>query len=125
MHDLGDALVRAGFSDPVIDAQVLTITYDNFDKLAQDLRHSGSANATDARNRGLTGRTAGERLRAACLAQAGPDGRFPITIEAVFAVAWASGPTLSRSTDGEFEFPGRLSSITPVNGAAAPVQRAG
>jgi malonyl-CoA O-methyltransferase len=100
MHNVGDALVRAGFTEPVIDSQVLTITYGEVDSLIADLRNAGSVNATPDRNRGLTGRVAAQRLRAACHAQAGPDGRIPITIDVVFGIAWA-GDRPSRSDPNE------------------------
>ncbi|MEJ8568157.1 methyltransferase domain-containing protein [Elongatibacter sediminis] len=38
MHDIGDALVAAGFDEPVMDAEVLTLEYRTFDALLQDLR---------------------------------------------------------------------------------------
>lgn len=105
MHDLGDALLACGFAEPVLDSQVLTITYDDFDKLIADLRHGGACNATEGRNRGLTGRAAARRLRAALKALAGPDGRWPITVEAIFAIAWAAGPRPGTTRGGEIEVP--------------------
>jgi len=90
MHNIGDTLLQAGFAEPVIDSQVLTITYANIDKLIADLRQAGSTNATANRNPGLTGRGAGERFRLACAAQADADGRIPLTIDVVFGIAWTS-----------------------------------
>lgn len=105
MHNVGDALVRAGFTEPVIDAQALTITYRRFENLVEDLRNAGSANATEQRNRGLTGRGAAERLRAACYAQADANGHIPITIEVVFGIAWAGDESPRRDHDGPIEIP--------------------
>jgi len=105
MHDLGDALIRSGFAEPVLDSQVLTITYGEFDRLVADLRGAGAANATEGRNRGLTGRASAERLRAACAALAGPDGRFPLTIDVIFAIAWADEPAPRPQPGGEIEIP--------------------
>jgi malonyl-CoA O-methyltransferase len=42
MHDYGDMLVGCGFADPVMDAEILTMTYASFDDLLADLRRSGS-----------------------------------------------------------------------------------
>ena len=95
MHDLGDTLLQAGFAEPVIDSQVITITYGDVDKLIADLRQGGSTNATADRNRGLTGRAAGERFRLACAAQAGADGRIPLTIDVIFGLAW-TGEAVAR-----------------------------
>ncbi|HPU79296.1 methyltransferase domain-containing protein, partial [Accumulibacter sp.] len=58
MHDYGDMLVACGFADPVMDAEVLTMTYASFDDLLSDLRQSGSACAMRARRHGLMGRSA-------------------------------------------------------------------
>ena len=50
MHDLGDMLVACGFADPVMDMEVLTLTYDDFDDMLGELRAAGSgcAAALDA-----------------------------------------------------------------------------
>ena len=36
MHHIGDALLEAGFIDPVMDSEVLTIKYKTLDKLTED-----------------------------------------------------------------------------------------
>ena len=105
MHNIGDALLRAGFAEPVIDSQVLTITYGAVDSLVTDLRNAGSVNATPERNRGLTGRTAAQRLRDACQALADDDGRIPITIDIVFGIAWAGEKPSRPDPDGPIEVP--------------------
>lgn len=91
MHDLGDALVQAGFSDPVMDMEVLTLTYGDLDALLRDLRLSGSANASSARPRGLAGRGHWEKARTA-LEALRRDGRLPATFEVVQGHAWKAAP---------------------------------
>ena len=105
MHNVGDALVRSGFTEPVIDSQILTITYENLDRMIADLRHAGTCNATEHRNRGLTGRHAGERLRAAYAALADADAKLPVTIEVIFGIAWAGESGPPRPPGADFEFP--------------------
>jgi len=56
MHDLGDMLVAAGFSAPVMDMEVLVIEYGAGSALLDDLRASGQTNARVDRGRGLRGR---------------------------------------------------------------------
>ncbi len=87
MHDYGDMLVECGFADPVMDAEVLTMTYPNLDGLFRDLRQSGSACAMHARRRGLMGRSA---WRAVCADYENrmQDGRLPATFEVVYGHAW-------------------------------------
>lgn len=91
MHDIGDALIKAGFSDPVMDMEVLTLTYATVDELLRDLRLSGCANASTARPRGLAGKAGWHAARAA-LEGLRQDGRLPITIEVVQGHAWKAAP---------------------------------
>jgi malonyl-CoA O-methyltransferase len=91
MHDVGDALVAAGFSDPVMDMEVLTLTYTDVDELLRDLRLSGSTNAGYARPRGLAGKAGWARARAALEALL-RDGRLPATFEVVQGHAWKPAP---------------------------------
>ena len=55
MHDIGDMLVQTGFADPVMQMEMLTLTYPDARSLARDLRAIGATNATVGRRRGLTG----------------------------------------------------------------------
>lgn len=88
MHDLGDALIRAGFVEPVMDVEHVTLTYDDVFGLMRDLKGIGAHNVTAGRGRALTGRgrldalaNAYERWRR--------DGRLPATYEVVYGTAWA------------------------------------
>lgn len=87
MHDIGDALVRARFADPVMDAERMTLTYADIRALMRDLKQLGAHNALAGRSRGLTG-----RRRLAALAEAYEhqrrDGRLPATYEVVQGHAW-------------------------------------
>ena len=87
MHDLGDGLIRAGFAEPVMDVEHLTVTYATAGDLMRDLKRIGARNAAADRPRGLTGprRMAAvareyERFRR--------DGRLPATYEVVYGTAW-------------------------------------
>jgi malonyl-CoA O-methyltransferase len=91
MHDLGDALVGAGFSDPVMDMEILTVTYTKLDDLLHDLRTSGSNNAALGRPRGLVGKTHWEELRSS-YETLRRDGRLPATVEVVYGHAWKAAP---------------------------------
>jgi malonyl-CoA O-methyltransferase len=80
MHDVGDMLVAAGFAAPVIDMEMLEITYADGGTLLQDLRRSGQTSARADRARGLAGRRFDARLRAQLLPRA--------TFEVVYGHAW-------------------------------------
>jgi len=95
MHDIGDALVRAGFVAPVLDVDRYTLYYADVRRLALDLKAVGARNATRGRARGLTTprkfaqmQAAYERYRDA--------GRLPATYEVVFGQAWAPLNTAPR-----------------------------
>jgi malonyl-CoA O-methyltransferase len=102
MHDLGDGLVRAGFSEPVLDVSRYTLTYPDTNALMRDLKAIGAQNASGARSRTFTGRG-----RIAAMTEAygafRSAGVLPATYEAVFGQAWGA---LERGRrDGEFAFP--------------------
>jgi malonyl-CoA O-methyltransferase len=98
MHDIGDALIRAGFSSPVLDVERVTLTYESFERMFDELRGLGSINATAGRNRALTGKGRLAQLRRA-YNQYRRESRYPVTCEIVYGHAWA--PTAgTRPQDG-------------------------
>ena len=52
MHDLGDMLVQAGFADPVMDQETITLTWSDPDALLTELRSLGG-NVDPGRRAGL------------------------------------------------------------------------
>jgi malonyl-CoA O-methyltransferase len=92
MHDIGDALINAGFAEPVLDVEQLTVTYENLPRFMRDLRSVGSINATDNRNPGLTSTGRWQRMVDAYETFRNSEGRLPATLEIVFAVAWSGNP---------------------------------
>ena len=97
MHDFGDMLVGCGFADPVMDMEVLTLTYDSFDDMLGELRAAGSGCAMTARRHGLSGRQAWARARAA-YEKLRRDGKLPATFEVIYGHAWKAQP--KRIDDG-------------------------
>lgn len=97
MHDLGDMLVGCGFADPVMDMEVLTLTYDHLDTLFADLKAAGSMCAMKDRRHGLTGRHAWAAARAA-YERLRRDGKLPATFEIVYGHAWKASP--KQTPDG-------------------------
>ncbi len=102
MHDVGDALVRAGFEGPVLDAEYLTLTYADLGGLMDDLRGLGATNATRERARGLTGKARWRAMRSAYEVHR-QEGRLPATYEVVYGHAWA--PMQRVATDGAVSLP--------------------
>ena len=94
MHDLGDALVAAGFAEPVMDMHLLTLTYASPERLLEDLRALGG-NALAGRAPGLTGRGRLDRARAALRAarDADPQKQLSLSFEVVHGHAWVPKPS--------------------------------
>ncbi len=97
LHDIGDMLIYAGFSSPVMEMEMLTLTYSGLKALMRDLKGIGAHNAASARRRGLLGKTAWSRLEQAYEMQR-VDGRLPATFEVIYGHAWAGDKT--RREDG-------------------------
>jgi malonyl-CoA O-methyltransferase len=97
MHDLGDALVRAGFAAPVLDVERFTLQYLNVRKVAADLKATGAHNATAGRPKGLTGTRKFAAMQAA-YESFRQDGRLPATYEVVFAHAWVPAQATRRGS---------------------------
>jgi malonyl-CoA O-methyltransferase len=97
MHDLGDALVHAGFADPVMEMEVVTLEYSTVMDVARDLKAIGARNSMPGRPRGLGGRRRWERVVAAYEAHR-REGVLPATYEVIYGHAWKVPP--KRTADG-------------------------
>jgi malonyl-CoA O-methyltransferase len=95
MHDLGDMLAACGYSAPVMDMEVITLTYADVDALLADLRATGQQNALAGRRRGLTGKGVFSAMRAA-YENLRRDGRLPASFEIVYGHAWKSPQRLTE-----------------------------
>lgn len=101
MHDIGDALVRAGLSEPVLDVDRIQLTYPDALALMRDLKAIGAHNVTAGRPRGLVGRARLQRMQEAYEAFR-KDGKLPATYEVVYGAAWgAAGRPASAMVGGE------------------------
>ncbi|SFN29107.1 malonyl-ACP O-methyltransferase BioC [Dokdonella immobilis] len=88
IHQIGDALLAAGFRDPVLERDVFTLTYADVLGLMRELRAIGATNADTGRARGLTGKAHLQRVIEAYEVNR-HEGRVPATYEVVYALAWA------------------------------------
>lgn len=88
MHDVGDALTRAGFAEPVLDVERFTLSYPDVLALTRDLKTIGAHNVTTGRNRGLTGRGKW-RTMTDLYETFRRDGRLPATYEVIYGAAWS------------------------------------
>ncbi|MFM7481783.1 MAG: malonyl-ACP O-methyltransferase BioC [Candidatus Methylopumilus sp.] len=101
MHDIGDALIQCGFSDPVLDVDVYTLTYSTFKEIMYDLKHIGARNALQGRARSMTGKGflyELEKLYEVYRA----DEKLPATYEVVYGHAWKVNKQLDESSIVKF-----------------------
>lgn len=87
----GDALIAAGFKDPVLDRDEFRLQHDSLADLMRELRTLGATNALSTRRRSLTGRERFARA-AAAYEPMRRDGRLPATWEVITAHAWGPQP---------------------------------
>ncbi|MFA4914527.1 MAG: methyltransferase domain-containing protein [Burkholderiaceae bacterium] len=98
MHDFGDLLIEKGFADPVMDQEVLTLTYRTPEKLLEDVRALGGNPSLD-RRAALTGKHWRTRLLQALEAQRGENGLIKLSIEVAYGHAWRTGSRRSSATE--------------------------
>lgn len=94
MHDIGDMLVQAGFAEPVMDMEYMTLTYDDVRGVLHDLKGIGAHNTTAGRGQGLMGKNAFARLLEN-YEKLRRDGKLPATYEVVYGHAWKPQPRVN------------------------------
>ena len=91
MHDVGDMLVAAGFADPVMDMEYVTLTYRTPRGLLRDQRHLGVRDA-------LLGHLPWPQWRRVLAAWGRVAGLLPASFEIVYGHAWK--PAAKTADDG-------------------------
>jgi malonyl-CoA O-methyltransferase len=105
MHDLGDALIRAGFSDPVMEVEMVKLSYPDLAGLMSDLKRLGAHNVNRNRRRSLTGKSRFNRMQAAYESRR-ENGLLPASYEIIFGHAWVPGEVEPKARDtGLFSIP--------------------
>lgn len=114
MHDVGDALLRAGLSAPVLDVDRLSVRYGSPRKLFRDLTATGARNALQHRQRSLLGK--GQFNQMVDALSAAP-GQKPIEIEleVVYGHCWGAA-TARQQSDFRIDAE-RISKRRPGHGA--------
>jgi NADH dehydrogenase [ubiquinone] 1 alpha subcomplex assembly factor 5 len=87
---MGDLLQRAGFALPVVDSEIVNVSYDNIFKLMHDLRGMGEGNAIAARDKTPaqkalfleTSRLYEKKFKNA-------DGKLNASFEIIFLIGWS------------------------------------
>ena len=87
MHDVGDALMQSGFLDPVMDMEMLTVTYKDVKTVMKDLKQIGAHNVMQGRSHNITGKNKLQKMIQA-YEQFRVDGVLPVSHEIVYGHAW-------------------------------------
>jgi len=88
MHDIGDALMASGFSQPVVDAETIRLEYQEFRGVFEDLKNIGASNADKNRSRGLMTPGKFRRLENNYRRLGYEQGKFIASYEVVYGHAW-------------------------------------
>jgi malonyl-CoA O-methyltransferase len=100
IQQVGDAMIAAGFRNPVLDRDAFTLTYEAVMPLLRELRAIGAGDARSQRARGLGGKSRQSRMIAAYESMRDADGKLPSTWEVIGAMAWAPPPGAARREGG-------------------------
>jgi len=87
MHDVGDALMQSGFLDPVMDMEMLTVTYKDVKTVMRDLKQIGAHNVMQGRSHNITGKNKLQKMMKV-YEQFRVDGLLPVSHEIVYGHAW-------------------------------------
>lgn len=99
MHDWGDMLVNAGFAEPVMDMERITLTWGSPAALIEELRGLGS-NLAAARFAALRGCAWRANLESALSSRLqGPDGRLALSFEIIYGHALRPAPRVRLSSE--------------------------
>ena len=98
MHNVADAVLRAGLRDPVADVDPLLVSYRDLASLFRDLTATGARNCLRARFPGLTGKHQFQCMTDQLQSQF-QGGSLSIELELIYGHAWGDGPLQSP---GEF-----------------------
>jgi malonyl-CoA O-methyltransferase len=92
MHDIGDALLQGGYAEPVMEAEIMTVTYDSVDAIMHDLKAIGanitaSTSSQVTSKKGLMGKSALQTVRRS-YESFRRDDVLPATYEIIYGHAW-------------------------------------
>lgn len=120
MHDWGDMLVQAGFAEPVMDMEQITLTYASPESLLGDLRELGR-NLHVHRFAGLRGRAWKQSLTDALmsLAQTQADGRLSLRFEIVYGHALKPMPRAKLAAKTEIGLSQMMDMLRSSGGMSA------
>jgi NADH dehydrogenase [ubiquinone] 1 alpha subcomplex assembly factor 5 len=97
VRDAGMLLQRAGFNLPVVDADAITVSYENPMKLLKDLKGMGENNKVIERRKKFTKRSLIFKAMQRYMEEfIDDDGRFPATFQIMYLTAWKPDPSQQK-----------------------------
>jgi NADH dehydrogenase [ubiquinone] 1 alpha subcomplex assembly factor 5 len=97
LRDLGMLLQRAGFNLPVVDADMVTVSYENPLKLLKDLKGMGENNKVLERRKIFTKRDLIFKAMEKYIEDfTGDDGRVPASFQVMYLTAWKPDPSQQK-----------------------------
>lgn len=87
---MGDLLQRAGFTLPVVDSEIITVTYENIFNLMHELRGMGEGNAIAVRDNSFLGKDYFMKAAGNYAQNFSEDGRIIASFEIIFLLGWAA-----------------------------------
>lgn len=87
MHHVGDALLQAGFQDPVMDMEHITLEYNNLQTLLSDIKKAGATHFSSNKMKGLLSRERYLKFLQTVTQKHLKEGKLPITFEIVYGYA--------------------------------------
>ena len=87
LHLVGDAVLQSGFENPVMDMEMITVTYQDVMGIMRDLKEIGAHNVNNERARGLMGKARLKNL-AEVYELFRTDELLPVSHEVIYGHAW-------------------------------------
>ena len=101
MHDLGDALLQSGLAEPVMDMDLITLTYKEATNVMKDLKAIGANTIMQRKNKGLiTPKKLQKVIEAYEVFRMG--ALIPASFEVVFGHAWKVEQRKKKIETSEF-----------------------
>ena len=92
MHDIGDALLEDGFAEPVMEAEILTLTYNSVEEIMRDLKAIGASVTASEGRQGQTVKGLGGKSTLQTVRQTYEEFRqnnlLPASYEIIYGHAW-------------------------------------
>lgn len=88
-QQMGGLMQRAGFALPVIDSDIITVTYSDFYKLLHDIRGMGESNVIIARSKRFTPKALFEKAAEIYAQKYSKEGKLVASFEVIFLTGWA------------------------------------